>query len=57
MAKKLVIPEILPVSPLALMCPFCKAKPHKNCATKLGTFAVVHLARIKAAAAAAAIEA
>jgi len=50
MASKVMIPETLPASPLSLACPFCKAKPGKNCATSSGGFAVVHLERIKAAA-------
>jgi hypothetical protein len=50
MASKVIIPETLPTSPLSLTCPFCEAKPGKNCATSSGGFAVVHLERIKAAA-------
>lgn len=44
-------PEVLPVSPLSLACPQCNAKPGKDCVTLSGGLAVLHLARIKAAAA------
>jgi hypothetical protein len=47
---KASIREILPMSPITLGCPYCKAKPGKDCATSSGGFAVLHLARIKAAA-------
>jgi hypothetical protein len=51
MPKVVTVPEDLPVSPVSLRCPYCKAKPGKDCATISGTLAVVHLARVKAAAA------
>jgi hypothetical protein len=51
MPKVFTVPEDLPVSPISLPCPYCKAKPGKDCATISGTLAVVHLARVKAAAA------
>jgi hypothetical protein len=44
------IPDVLPVSPLALACPRCGAKSGEDCATTSGLFSAVHLARIKAAA-------
>jgi hypothetical protein len=44
------IPEVLPVDPMSLWCPFCKSEPGKDCTTTSG-FAVVHLARVEAAAA------
>ena len=47
---KLRIPEILPTSPMTLSCPFCKAKPDRECSTKAGGFAAVHVQRIVAAA-------
>jgi len=47
---KLAIPEVLPVSPLSLFSPLCGAKPGKDCRTLGGLFAVVHVARVKAAA-------
>ena len=41
----------LPISPMSIFCPWCKAKPWESCATKLGTeLEVVHVERIKAAA-------
>lgn len=42
--------EILPTSPLTLTCPYCKAEPGHDCETSSGRFAVVHVARVKAAA-------
>jgi len=52
MAEKQVhIPEFLPVSPVSLTCPFCKAKPGKDCATRSGGIAVLHIQRILVAAA------
>ena len=39
----------LPISPLALSCPMCKAKPRMDCQTSEGSFSMVHVARIKAA--------
>ena len=47
---KIPVPEVLPTSPLSLQCPFCGAKPGKDCLTGEGGFAVVHLPRIDAAA-------
>jgi hypothetical protein len=47
---KLLVPEMLPISPLSLVCPFCRAKPNRDCSTSSGAISVVHLARIKAAA-------
>src|SRR5438105_15863172 len=43
--------HVLPTSPMALRCPFCKAEPRHDCETSCGGFAVVHVARIDAAAA------
>ena len=42
--------EYLPISPIALPCPVCGAKPGHDCETpsKVRLY-VVHLARIKAA--------
>jgi hypothetical protein len=39
----------LKTSPLAFFCPFCGAKPKHDCITTKGSFAAVHLLRIKAA--------
>jgi hypothetical protein len=47
---KIDIPEVLPVSPVSLPCPKCKAKAGKDCATTSGGFAAIHLERVKAAA-------
>jgi hypothetical protein len=44
------IPDVLPVSPLALACPRCGAKIGKDCLTTSGGFSAMHVARIKAAA-------
>jgi hypothetical protein len=42
---------LLPISPMSLFCPWCKAKPWETCETKLGVeLEVVHVERIKAAA-------
>jgi hypothetical protein len=40
----------LPTSPLTLFCPFCGAKPGRDCLTTELGFAAVHVLRIKAAA-------
>jgi hypothetical protein len=40
----------LPRSPLSLVCPFCKARPGKDCITRFGHLSAVHVERIKAAA-------
>jgi len=40
----------LPISQMSLACPYCKAKPNSDCCTSAGTFSVVHVARIRAAA-------
>lgn len=48
MAK--AVPRKLTTSPMSLLCPDCGAKPGKDCDTTRGGFAVVHFARIKAAA-------
>jgi hypothetical protein len=45
------IPERLPISPMTLVCPFCKAKPADDCVSATGNnLALVHVARIAAAA-------
>jgi len=43
--------KMLPVSPLSIACPFCKAKPMRDCSTSSDGFSELHVARIKAAAA------
>ena len=50
-ADELPIPEILPASPESVRCPFCGAKPGKECTTNSGLSSLVHVARIKAVAA------
>jgi len=40
--------SVLPIDPIS---PFCHAKSGRDCATSAGGFAVLHIARIKAAAA------
>jgi hypothetical protein len=41
----------LPISPMSLFCPWCKAEPWEACETKLGAeLEVIHVERIKAAA-------
>jgi hypothetical protein len=50
MRKSLHIPDALPVSPLSLICPLCRAEPGKDCISKSGGFSEVHLIRIRAAA-------
>ena len=47
---KVLIPKMLPTSPINLVCPFCSAKPGHDCATTSGGLSVVHVARIGAAA-------
>jgi hypothetical protein len=38
------IPERLPVSPMTLVCPFCKAKPGDDCASSSGGYlALAHV--------------
>jgi hypothetical protein len=50
MAKaKPSVPEILPTSPISLICPLCKAKPDHDCVTDIGEFSAIHIARINAA--------
>ena len=44
------IPSVLPISPLTVECPHCKAQPGHNCTADSGQFSVIHLARISAAA-------
>jgi hypothetical protein len=44
------IPEILPISPMSLLCPTCMSMPGRDCITTSGGLAAIHIARIKAAA-------
>jgi len=44
------IPEKLQISLIEIACPFCGAKPAKDCFTTSRGFAAIHVARIKAAA-------
>jgi hypothetical protein len=48
--KSKLLPKVLATSPKSLVCPFCKAKPSRDCATSSAGFSIIHLARIKAAA-------
>jgi hypothetical protein len=41
---------VLSVSPMSLVCPFCKAKRGQDCGTTSGGLAAVHVQRIKVAA-------
>ena len=45
------IPKVLPINPVTLVCPFCKAKPGYDCLTTAKGYAALHLQRIAAAAA------
>jgi hypothetical protein len=47
---KVALPKVLRTSPLSLWCPYCGARPGKDCETRKGGFAVLHLLRIAAAA-------
>lgn len=47
---KPIVAIVLPISPITLECPFCKAKPGKDCFTSSGGFSALHVQRIKAAA-------
>jgi hypothetical protein len=49
-ADELPIPEMLPVRPESVRCPFCGANPGKDCTTNSGLPSLVHVARITAAA-------
>ena len=42
--------RLLPISPITLACPFCDAKPGRDCETSSGGFSLVHVQRVKAAA-------
>ena len=44
------IPEVLSTSPVSLTCPYCGAKRGEDCETLRGEVALVHVARIEAAA-------
>jgi len=51
MAKKIDVPERLPISPVTLVCPECHAEPGTDCVIIPGAFVgIVHISRIKAAA-------
>jgi len=50
-SKKTDAPIYFPISPVALVCPQCHAKPGKDCVTLPGgVIGIVHVSRIKAAA-------
>jgi hypothetical protein len=51
MAKPKLWVQMLPTSPVTLACPRCKAKPGHDCVMLSGKAPLVHVARIKAAAA------
>src|SRR5438270_6167535 len=42
--------NILPINPITITCPFCGAKPHRDCATSAGGLSAIHVQRINAAA-------
>jgi hypothetical protein len=44
------IRERLPISPISLTCPYCKAPRGQDCTTSGGRFSVIHIERIKMAA-------
>jgi hypothetical protein len=44
------MPEFLRTSPMSLLCPTCMSMPGRDCITTSGSLAVIHIARIKAAA-------
>lgn len=43
--------RVLLISPMSIGCPYCHAKGGQGCAIARGGFAVLHVARIEAAAA------
>ena len=46
------LPGVLRISPLTIACPYCAAKPRRACGTASGgRIEIVHVARLKAAAA------
>lgn len=47
---KLFLQQRLPVSPLSLTCPYCKAKRGKACTKSRGGLEAVHVERIEMAA-------
>ena len=49
--SKLSASDVLSVSPISLVCPLCKARPKRDCSTSSGGFSLLHIARIRAAAA------
>ena len=50
MSEPLNIPPVLPVSPISVECPHCKAQPGRDCIADAGGFSAIHLARLQAAA-------
>ncbi len=47
---KLKLPVTLLISPMTLVCPLCRAKPGRDCATVSGIpLPIVHVSRIRAA--------
>jgi len=40
----------LAINPISLTCPFCHAKPQRDCVTASGGSSHIHIARIRAAA-------
>ncbi len=48
--KKFPIPPRLPVSPLSLTCPYCKAKRGEDCGESSNGLGATHLERILMAA-------
>ena len=51
MAKiKVSIPDMLPTSPLSLVCPLCGAEPNQDCIRISNNLSIIHVPRIAAAA-------
>jgi hypothetical protein len=46
---KVSIPDVLPTSPISLVCPLCGAKPDRDCIEISGNLSIIHVARIAAA--------
>jgi hypothetical protein len=44
------LPDYIPISPVTLVCPRCKAKPGRACDLLDGEVEIVHIERIAAAA-------
>ena len=47
--RKVSIPDVLPTTPISLICPLCGAKPNRDCIKISGNLSIIHVARIAAA--------